>query len=143
MKTFARRFTSILFGVFAVTMIFAGIGQAAQSHKSQPKAAGSHAKITLSQANAVAVKKFPGKIVGKTKLENEEGVWQYGVMVQSGKTLREIMVNAKTGKIDNVEVTSASKERVEAKTDAAKAKATSKVTSTKTKSENKTGVKSK
>ena len=34
-------------------------------------------------------------------------------MVKSGKTLREVMVGADTGKIENVEVTTANKERVE------------------------------
>ena len=56
------------------------------------------------------------------ELENEEGKWQYGVMVRSGKTLREVMVNAMTGKIDSVEVTTAEKERAEKKADADKAK---------------------
>src|SRR5438132_13089858 len=80
------------------------------------------AKITASQANQIAVKKFHGKVEGKTPLENEEGKWQYGVMVRTGKTLREVMVNAMTGKIDNVEVTTKAKEAAEAKADAAKSK---------------------
>ena len=79
-------------------------------------------KITTAQANAIALKKFHGKVVGKTPLENEEGKWQYGVMVRSGKTLREVMVNAMTGKIDSVEVTTEAKERAEKKADEAKAK---------------------
>lgn len=74
-------------------------------------------KLTVERANAIALKKVPGTIVGKTALENEEGRWQYGVMVRSGKTLREIMVNANTGRIDSVEVTTASKEAVEAAND--------------------------
>lgn len=109
---------STLFGVCALALVFAGMSQAAQTSK----APASHAKITGAQAEAVALHKYPGKIVDKTKLENEEGVWQYGVMVRSGKTLREIMVNAKTGKIDNVEVTTAAKEGIEAQADAAKEK---------------------
>ena len=68
----------------------------------------------------------PRKVVGKTKLENEEGKWQYGVLVQTGKTLREVMVNARTGKIDSVEITTKAKEKTEEKADAAKAKKKSK-----------------
>ncbi len=79
-------------------------------------------KLTYKQANQIALKKYPGKIAGKTPLENEEGKWQYGVMVRSGKTLREVMVNAMTGKIDNVEVTTEGKEAKEKAADAAKAK---------------------
>lgn len=74
-----------------------------------------HAKISEARANAIALKRFPGKLTAKTTLENEEGTWQYGVMVRSGRTLREVMVDANSGKIASVEATTASKERVEAK----------------------------
>ena len=77
-----------------------------------------HFRISAAQATAIVLKKFPGKLTEKTQLENEEGVWQYGVMVKSGRTLREVMVDAKTGKIANVETTTASKEQVEKKADA-------------------------
>ena len=80
-------------------------------------------QISATAANAVALKKFGGKIVGKTKLENEDGVWQYGVLVMSKNVLREVMVNAKTGRIDSIEKTSQMKERAEAIEDAKKAKA--------------------
>lgn len=111
-----------MLGVVAVLgLLAAGATQAAEAKKQAPKAQ-PKAKITAAQANKIALKKYPGRIVGKTKLEDEEGTWQYGVMVKSGKTLREIMVNAKTGKIDSVEVTTAEKEGLEAKADAAKAK---------------------
>jgi hypothetical protein len=82
-----------------------------------------HAKISAARANAIVLKRFPGKLTQKTTLENEEGTWQYGVMVRSGKTLREVMVDANTGKIADIEVTSAAKEGVEKRQDAAAAKA--------------------
>lgn len=78
------------------------------------------ARISALQARKIALKRYPGRVVGKVALENEEGVWQYSVMVRSGKTLREVMVNAKTGRIDQVEVTTAAKEQAEAKADKAK-----------------------
>ena len=82
-----------------------------------------HFTITQAKANTIVLKRFAhGVIVGKTKLENEEGTWQYGVMVRKGKLLREVMVNAKTGHIDRVEVTNAAKENGEALVDAAQAK---------------------
>lgn len=120
-----QRTIGMVVGALAISVMLAGAIQAT-TPKTHPKAPKPQAKITAAQANDIAVKKFPGKIVGKTKIENEEGVWQYGVMVQSGKTLREVMVNAKTGKIDNVEVTTASKERVEAKAEGTKGKAAGK-----------------
>jgi len=102
----------------ALLLMVVGISQAATT-KNKAKSNKPHASITAKQAEAIVLGKFPGKIVEKTKLENEEGVWQYGVMVKSGKTLREVMVNAKTGKIDNVEVTNTTKEKDEAKADVA------------------------
>lgn len=78
-----------------------------------------HAKISAARANAVVLKRFPGRLTAKTTLENEEGKWQYGVMVRSGQTLREVMVDANTGRIANVEVTSAAKEGVEARQESA------------------------
>jgi hypothetical protein len=82
----------------------------------------SHFKIMAHKAEVIVLKQFPhGKITEKTKQEDEEGTWQYGVMVLDGKTLHEVMVNAKTGHIDNDEVTNAVKERDEVKADAAAA----------------------
>lgn len=117
-----RRFGFIFAGAVAAGLLLSGALQAAPTHHGRTHRAPAHAKITAAQARAAALKKFPGKVIGKTSLENEEGTWQYGVMVQSGKTLREVMVNAKTGKIDSVEVTTASKEGAEAKAEGARAK---------------------
>lgn len=79
-----------------------------------------HFKITAQQAGRIVMKRFPqGTITEKIALEDEEGTWQYSVMIRNGKTLREVMVNAKTGHIDSVEVTNAAKERDEEKADAA------------------------
>ena len=70
-------------------------------------------KVTAKQATATALHRYHGKVVGKVELENEEGKWQYAVNVRSGKTLREVMVDANTGKIASVEVTSAKEEAKE------------------------------
>ena len=117
MKQVGRTFVSSLAGGLGIAaLMLAGIAPSVQAQASHPKM-----KITAAQANAVALKKFPGAVVGKTRLEDEEGKWQYGVMVRSGKTLREIMVNGKTGHIDSVEVTTDKKEAIEKRQDAAKA----------------------
>ena len=78
-----------------------------------------HFRLSAAQATAIVLKKFPGKVTEKTVLEDEEGTWQYGVMVRSGRLLREVMVDAKTGKIANVEVTTVGKEQVEQKAETA------------------------
>jgi hypothetical protein len=113
-----RALMLVVVASLVLTTVSVTLSEAAKIHKGTSSQVSKHAKITAAQANTAALKKYPGTVVGKTKLENEEGVWQYGVMVESGKTLREVMVNAKTGKIDTVEVTSASKERVEARSEA-------------------------
>ena len=82
---------------------------------------GSHAKISSAQAQKAALAKYHGSVVGKVELENEEGKWQYAVNVRSGKILREVMVDANSGKIASVEVTSAKEERAEAKAEKGKA----------------------
>ena len=91
-----------------------GVALSAASAKTTP-----HFRVSAAQATAIVLKRFPGQLTGKPSLEDEEGSWQYGVMVRSGRTLREVMVDAKTGKIVNVEVTTSGKEKSEAKTDAA------------------------
>lgn len=79
-------------------------------------------KITATKARKIALAKVHGKIQGTPKLENEDGVWQYAVIVVQGKTMKEIGVNADTGKITAVETVTAAEEAKEAKEDAMKAK---------------------
>jgi len=72
-------------------------------------------KITPTKAAAIAVKKYPGKVQGTPKLEHEDGHGQYEVLVKSGKHLKEVNVDADSGKIASVENTSAAEEAKEAK----------------------------
>lgn len=83
-------------------------------------AAPPHAKISAARARRAALAKYHGTVVGKVNLENEDGKWQYSVNVRSGKKLREIMVDAHTGKIASVEVTSKAEEAAEAREEKAK-----------------------
>lgn len=108
MKTQAKTKFMVAGGVGMLAVLGAGMVQAAP-----------HAKIGVARANAIVLKRFPGKLTAKTTLENEEGTWQYGVMVRSGRTLREVMVDAGSGKIANIEATTAGKEKVEAAQEAA------------------------
>lgn len=77
-------------------------------------------KVTAAQATKTVLAKFHGKTTQKTVLENEDGKWQYAVMVRSGKVLREVMVDANTGKIADVEVTTAAKEVADEKAEKGK-----------------------
>ncbi len=118
----ARR---ILFGIFSIlvlSLMICATGMAATTKSKSGKTAKFVPKITARQANAIVLKKYPGKIQGKTKLENEEGKWDYGVFVVSKKVLHEVMINATTGKIDSEEITTAGKEGLEEKAEASKSK---------------------
>jgi len=78
------------------------------------------ARITAAQARRVALRKYPGTVVGKVPLENEDGKWQYAVTVRSHSGMHEIMVDAHTGKIGSVEKVTAAEERAEERAEAAK-----------------------
>ncbi|MBV9866210.1 MAG: PepSY domain-containing protein [Abitibacteriaceae bacterium] len=93
-----------------------GFGTVAHAKEAPPKV-----KISAAQATKIAKKKYPGKVTKKTVLENEDGKWQYAVMIRSGKVLREVQVDANTGAIVDAEVTTEAKEAAEAKEDAKKA----------------------
>ncbi len=112
-----NRVRLILSGVTAVSLLAVGISPVvlAQKMDSKMTKAHFHVKISAAQAKAVALKKYPGKVEGKIALEDEEGSWQYAVNIRAGKTLREVMVNATTGKIANVEVTTKAEEASEQK----------------------------
>ena len=53
--------------------------------------------------------------MGTAKLEHEDGKWQYEVIVKVGKKMKELNVDAESGKITSVENTSAAEEAKEAK----------------------------
>ena len=105
---------------FTKTVICAGIAALIGSGTSPLKADQTHkAKLSPSKAEAVALKKYKGgKIQGKTVLENEEGKWEYAVMVKIGGKMHEVMVNADSGKIDSEEAVTAKEEATEQKAEA-------------------------
>lgn len=118
MQSRQHRLGALLGGLSLSALLIGGLAPLAQARGTH-----SHAKISAMQARKIALKKYPGMVEGKVKLENEEGSWQYAVNVRSGKTLREIMVNARTGKIASAEVTTKAEEQKEARAEAKAQKA--------------------
>lgn len=59
-----------------------------------------HAKVTLAEARAIALKAHPGTITDE-ELEKEKGGsgLRYSFDIRSGKVTQEVGVDAKTGKI--------------------------------------------
>ena len=56
-----------------------------------------HARISMPQARAIALRAAPGKVV-KSEYENEGG-WRYSFDIRQGRRIHEIGVNAMTGRI--------------------------------------------
>jgi len=70
-------------------------------------------KISPSQAEAAAVAKVPGT-AKSAKYEHEDGRWQYAVVVAAKKGgLYEVEVSSTTGKVLDMEKTSAAEEAKE------------------------------
>ena len=116
--------------VFTRTLVCAGIAGLVVSASAPVFAKQTHkAKLSISKAEAVALKKYKGgKIQGKTELENESGKWEYAVMVKTGGKMREVMVNADSGKIDSEEVVTPKEEAAEKKAEATAKNHTGKTT---------------
>lgn len=83
-----------------------GIGMAAPAMAPRPK-------ISAHTAERTAARKLHGKAIS-SKYEFEDGRWQYGVIVMKGKQEYEVEVSATTGKVLDMEKTSAAEEANEA-----------------------------
>lgn len=72
----------------------------------------SHAKrghyITAARAEKVALARYHGKVMGHPVLQKENGRHDYAVRLMSGKTAREVRVDAATGKIMSARIMTAS-----------------------------------
>jgi uncharacterized membrane protein YkoI len=80
---------------------FIGLAIAAVPALATVKSDGAHkAKISLSEARAIALKAYPGKIM-KEELERERGGsgLRYSFDLRQGKTWREVGVDAMTGHV--------------------------------------------
>lgn len=64
-----------------------------------------HAKLSMEQARAIALREVPGKIVHE-ELEHEKGRWIYSIEVrptgEAGKRVKEVNLDADSGKIVEV-----------------------------------------
>ncbi|MEO9131106.1 MAG: PepSY domain-containing protein [Sphingomonas sp.] len=57
-----------------------------------------HAKLTMAQARAIALKIAPGKIAD-AEYEKEGGGWRYSFDIRQGKRIHEIGVDANSGRV--------------------------------------------
>lgn len=85
---------TMLIGALAVA------GTALSAHAYTGEKLASHAKVTMSEARATALKAHPGKITDE-ELEKEGGGsgLRYSFDIRSGKVTQEVGVDAETGKL--------------------------------------------
>jgi uncharacterized membrane protein YkoI len=64
------------------------------------------AKITQAEAEKTALTKVPDGKIKEAELENERGIliWSFDISMPSSKSITEVQVDAKTGKIVSTEV---------------------------------------
>lgn len=81
-------------------LLAAGLLAATAAQASSPAAAAKPpvAKVSLTQARAIALHAAPGKLI-KSEYEKEGGGWRYSFDIQQKGHVQEIGVNAMTGKI--------------------------------------------
>jgi uncharacterized membrane protein YkoI len=70
------------------------------------------AKLTPVEAQKIALKKVPGKVL-ETDLDKDFGTVVYDVVIYDGTTVKEINLDANTGKILNVALDDDVKEKLE------------------------------
>jgi uncharacterized membrane protein YkoI len=89
------------FLIRAAVAMLVGLAAGAAPALATAKTGGVHkAKISMSEARAIALKAFPGKIM-KAELERERGGsgLRYSFDVRHGKKWREVGVDAVTGRV--------------------------------------------
>ena len=91
-----KRMLPVLAGLTAASLVLGTA--AAQAYSGQQFAR--QAKISMSQARAIALKAYPGKIASE-ELEHERGGsgLRYSFDIKRGRALQEVGVDARTGKV--------------------------------------------
>jgi hypothetical protein len=84
----------------------------------------SEARVTRAQANSMALAKVPNGTVKSSELEREHGrlVWSLDIAEPSKRGVKEIQIDAKSGKIVLMKIESEAQEAHEAKTELGEAK---------------------
>lgn len=102
-----------------------GLAVAASDKKSSQKQLQKEARITMKEARATALKEAPGKIK-EGELEREDGQLIYSFDIKTKEGIKEVQVDALTGKVLKVETETAEQEAKEKAAEHSKKKATKK-----------------
>ena len=82
----------------------------------------SQARISEKEAEVVALAQVGGGSIQSSELEREKGslVWSFDISVPDSQNLREVLVDAQTGKVVSIETETPAQEAAEAAKDAKK-----------------------
>src|SRR5690242_1919057 len=105
-----KNFVTSILSVTLVLML--GLAVAAADQKSSQKQLRKEARITMQQARATALKEVPGKIK-ESELERENGQLVYSFDIRTKAGIKEVQVDAITGKVVSVETESKAQEAKE------------------------------
>src|SRR5438128_2318360 len=84
------------------TLLVGGVSLRNAQAKGAEKQPAPACKITPVQAIGIALKKVPGRPL-QANFEFDEGHWVYGVLIVSGKVIKEVEIDPMTGKVGGTE----------------------------------------
>lgn len=98
-----KRMTVALYAALGVGAMLAG-GTGLLAANTQQRGGSTEPKCKMNPVGAIRIAQ--GKVPGRAlhaNFEYDEGKWVYGVMVVSGKTIKEVTIDPMTGKASDVE----------------------------------------
>lgn len=93
-----------LYAALTIGLLLAGTMSLFTAYAGQKKSATPEPQCKISPVEAIKIAK--GRVAGRVlqaNFEFDEGKWVYGVMIVSGKTIKEVAIDPMTGKVGDVE----------------------------------------
>jgi hypothetical protein len=108
----------ILSGLLAGGLLASGLTGCESEHHAK-------AKVSKETATATALAQVPGGTLKDSELEKEHGrwIWSFDIAIPDSQDIKEVAVDANTGKVIDVETETPEQQAQEKAEDAAKAKA--------------------
>lgn len=117
-----KRMKTALYTTLGLGAVLAGGTGMLAAHAQQKGSTTPEPKCKVSPVEAIRLAK--GKVPGRplnANFEFDEGKWVYGVMIVSGKTIKEVTIDPMTGKVGDVETVTPEDEAKEIKDELTKA----------------------
>jgi hypothetical protein len=117
-----KRMTAALYATLGIGAILVGGSGLLAVHAQHQGSAMPEPKCKVTPVEAIKIAK--GKVSGRAlnaNFEFDEGKWVYGVMIVTGKTIKEVEIDPMTGKVGDVETVTPEDEAKEIKDELTKA----------------------